>query len=141
MIQKYEAQIASSRQHFEQHPAVRKVCHDEIDSKTLEAFLIYFSALGAGMTEPVGRWIRRAGERCGTLGLSGLAYGVVGHSERGSLLADCPVPSEPRPFGGIVRSEYQPLPARGSRLAALKQVPHPSPSRLTGHGDVASAAG
>ena len=81
MIQKYEAQIASSRQHFEQHPAVRKVCHDEIDSKTLGAFLIYFSALGVGMTEPVGRWIRRAGERCGTLGLSGLAKALSAHAQ------------------------------------------------------------
>src|ERR1035441_7529319 len=45
----YEAQIASSRQHFEHHPAVRQVCHDEIDSKTLEASLIYLSALGVGM--------------------------------------------------------------------------------------------
>ena len=81
MIQEYEAQIASSRQHFEQHPAVRKVCHDEIDSKTLEAFLIYFSALGVGMTEPVGRWIRRAGERCGALGLSGLAKALGAHAQ------------------------------------------------------------
>jgi hypothetical protein len=81
VIQKYEAQIVSARQHFEQHPAVRKVCYDEIDSKTLEAFLIYFSALGVGMTEPVGRWIRRAGERCGTLGLTGLARALSAHAQ------------------------------------------------------------
>jgi hypothetical protein len=81
MIQDYEAQIAASRNYFEQHPAVRTVCFDEIDSKTLEAFLIYFSALGVGMTEPVGGWIRRAGERCGALGLSDLAKALSAHAQ------------------------------------------------------------
>src|SRR5882672_9954851 len=80
-IQEYEAQIAASRRHFEQHPAVRHVCHDEIDSKTFEAFLIYFNALGVGMTEPVGGWIRRAGERCGALGFFGLAKALSAHAQ------------------------------------------------------------
>jgi hypothetical protein len=80
-IQEYEVEIAASRQHFEHHPAVRTVCYEEIDSKTLAAILIYFSALGVGMTEPVGRWIRRAGERCGTLGLPVLAKALAAHAQ------------------------------------------------------------
>jgi hypothetical protein len=81
MIQEYEAQIAASRQHFEQHPAVRTVCYDDIDSQTLEAFLIYFSALGVGMTQPVGSWIRRAGARCGAVGLPVLARALAAHAQ------------------------------------------------------------
>jgi hypothetical protein len=80
-IQEYEAQIAASRKDFEQHPAVRTVCYDEIDAQTLEAFLIYFSALGVGMTEPVGRWIRRAGERCAAIGLPILARALAAHAQ------------------------------------------------------------
>jgi hypothetical protein len=81
MIEQYESQIAVARQYFDQHPAVRKVCRGETDPRTLEAFLIYFSALGVGMTEPVGGWIRRAGERCGELGLATLARALGAHAQ------------------------------------------------------------
>jgi hypothetical protein len=81
MIEKYEEQIAASRQYFEQHPAVHTVCRAEVDPQILEAFLIYFSALGVGMTEPVGGWIRRAGERCAELGLLSLARALSAHAQ------------------------------------------------------------
>ena len=65
-IQEYEVEIAASRQHFEHHPAVRTVCYEEIDSKTLAAILIYFSALGVAMTEVRYSGPSRSGEgpRC-----------------------------------------------------------------------------
>ena len=37
-------------------------------SRLLEAFLLYFCAIGAQMTQPVESWIRRAATRCAALG-------------------------------------------------------------------------
>lgn len=48
----------------------------------LERFLIYFCALGVGMTEPVEGWIRRAGQRCGDLGLTDLARALDAHAHQ-----------------------------------------------------------
>jgi hypothetical protein len=39
----------------------------------LELFLLYFSAIGAQMTQPVEDWIRRASLRCAELGFTQLA--------------------------------------------------------------------
>jgi hypothetical protein len=46
-----------------------------------ELFLVYFCALGVGMTEPVEDWIRRAGERCEELGLSELGKFLKAHAK------------------------------------------------------------
>jgi hypothetical protein len=80
-IEAYEEQIADSRLSFQKHPAVHTVCEAEVAPRIIEAFLIYFNALGVGMTEPVGGWIRRAGERCGELGLSSLARALCLHAQ------------------------------------------------------------
>ncbi len=80
-IEAYEEQIAGSRLSFQKHPAVHTVCEADVAPRIIEAFLIYFNALGVGMTEPVGGWIRRAGERCGELGLSSLARALCLHAQ------------------------------------------------------------
>jgi hypothetical protein len=41
----------------------------DLDPLGLDLFLIYFSILGVGMTEPVEGWVNRAGERCEQVGL------------------------------------------------------------------------
>ena len=46
----------------------------------LESFLLHFCALGTRMTEPVERWIRRAAERCASMGLTELARALKGHA-------------------------------------------------------------
>jgi hypothetical protein len=74
--------MAPARQRFEEHPAVRALFRDPLKPATLEAFLIYFSALGVGMTEPVEGWIRRAGRRCGEIGLSKLARALEAHAHQ-----------------------------------------------------------
>jgi hypothetical protein len=52
----------------------------DVDPALLELFLIQFSAFGVGMTEPVEGWIRRAGERCRTIGLDGLGRALEMHA-------------------------------------------------------------
>lgn len=76
----YDRLMGASRQRFAGHPAVASLFGDAIEPATLEAFLIYFSALGVRITEPVEDWIRRAGRRCGELGLSHLAKALEAHA-------------------------------------------------------------
>ena len=82
MVDEYEARLAPARRRFDQHPSVAALFRDRLEPDTLEAFLIYFSALGVGMTEPVEGWIRRAGERCAELGLSKLAKALEAHAHQ-----------------------------------------------------------
>ena len=46
----------------------------------LESFLLHFCALGTRITEPVERWIRRAAERCASMGLTALARALKGYA-------------------------------------------------------------
>jgi hypothetical protein len=82
MVDQYEALMAPARQRFDEYPAVAALFRDRLEVKTLEAFLIYFCALGVGMTEPVEQWIRRAGRRCGEFGLSKLAKALDAHAQQ-----------------------------------------------------------
>jgi hypothetical protein len=82
LLEEYEARLAIVRERFDQHPAVRALFRDPIDPVTLEAFLISFAILGVRMTEPVEGWIRRAGRRCGELGLERLAKALDGHAHQ-----------------------------------------------------------
>lgn len=82
LVEEYEARLAIAREHFDRHPAVRAIFHEPIDPVSLEAFLISFAITGVRMTEPVEGWIRRAGHRCGELGLKRLASALDGHAHQ-----------------------------------------------------------
>ncbi len=82
LVDEYEARMTPARQRFDQHPAVAALFRERLEPDTLEAFFIYFSALGVGMTEPVEGWIRRAGQRCGELGLLKLAKALEAHAHQ-----------------------------------------------------------
>ena len=81
-VDEYEALLAPARQRFDEHPSVGALFRDRLEPDTLEAFLIYFSALGVGMTEPVDAWIRRAGQRCGEVGLPKLGNALEAHAQQ-----------------------------------------------------------
>ena len=51
-----------------------------LEADLLHIFLVYFSALGVGMTEPVESWIKRAGERCREIGLSEIGSALIRHA-------------------------------------------------------------
>jgi hypothetical protein len=82
VLEEYEASLAIARERFDEHAAVRALFHDPIDPVTLESFLISFAIIGVRMTEPVEGWIRRAGRRCGELGLEALAKALTAHAHQ-----------------------------------------------------------
>lgn len=71
-IERYEQALQPARRRFADDPAVRLIQDPAIGVSHLEAFFIYWSALGVAMTEPVEGWIRRAGEACVRVGDPGL---------------------------------------------------------------------
>jgi Acetyltransferase (GNAT) domain len=75
----YNALLAPARERFETSPglsAIRSSNHPRF----VEAFLLYFCAIGARMTEPVEGWIRRAADRCSGLGLAELGEALTRHA-------------------------------------------------------------
>lgn len=80
-IDEYEAALEQPRTTFAGAPAVRTLLDPQTDAVVLEAFLVYYSALGVGMTEPVEGWIRRAGERCVEVGIGELGTALQGHAD------------------------------------------------------------
>ena len=78
-LERYNELLAPARERFETSPGLNAI-RSTNDPRMLEAFLLYFCAIGAQMTEPVERWIRRAAGRCAALGLSELAEALTGHA-------------------------------------------------------------
>lgn len=72
-IDRYERGVEPARRAFADDPAVRLIQDPSIGASHLESFLIYFSALGVAMTEPVESWIIRAGQACARLDGPGVA--------------------------------------------------------------------
>jgi hypothetical protein len=78
-LESYNQLLAPARQRFETSPGLNTL-RSSNDPRLLEAFLLYFCAIGAQMTEPVESWIRRAANRCAALGLSNLAEALARHA-------------------------------------------------------------
>ena len=77
----YESALKDARIQFHSHPAVMSVLSPTINPDLLHLFLVYFSALGVQITEPVEGWIQRAGVRCGELGFSDLGRALIAHAK------------------------------------------------------------
>ena len=75
----YNLLLAPARERFETSPGLIAI-RSSNDPRLLEAFLLYFCAIGAQMTEPVERWIRRAADRCADLGLPELGEALTRHA-------------------------------------------------------------
>lgn len=80
-MDQYASGMHAARARFAADPALAMLLHGEMEPATLERFLIQFSALGVGMTEPVVSWIRRAGKRCEAVGLAELGRALRSHAE------------------------------------------------------------
>src|SRR5436305_9640909 len=81
-VEEYDALLAPARQRFDRHPSVAALFRDPLEPEILEASLIYFCALGVGMTESVDEWIRRAGRRCTEIGLTKLGKALEAHAHQ-----------------------------------------------------------
>jgi hypothetical protein len=79
-LKRYNQLLSPSREKFETSPGLNAIRSNN-DPRLLEAFLLYFCAIGAQMTEPVESWIRRAAARCADLGLSDLAKALNQHAK------------------------------------------------------------
>ena len=80
-FERYEAGVQPARDRFANARAIRVIASPGIDSRVLEGFFVYFSALGVGMTEPVEGWIASAGARCREIGLDELGNALQGHAK------------------------------------------------------------
>src|SRR5579863_7679801 len=79
-LERYNQLLAPSRERFEASPGLNSLRSNN-DPRFLEAFLLYFCAIGAQMTEPVESWNRRSACRCAALGLTDLAEALNGHAQ------------------------------------------------------------
>jgi len=78
-LEGYNQLMAKARERFEASSGLNAI-RSSNNPRFLESFLLYFSAIGAQMTEPVESWIRRAAERCAALGLQELAEALTRHA-------------------------------------------------------------
>jgi hypothetical protein len=76
----YNQLLNPARERFEASPGLNAIRSND-DPRWLEAFLIYFCAIGTQMTEPVESWIRRAASRCADLGCADLAEALNRHAK------------------------------------------------------------
>lgn len=77
----YEPRVEPARSRFASGAALAQMLAPNVAPERLELFFIHFCALGVQMTEPVDGWIRRAGERCETLGLPELGRSLKAHAK------------------------------------------------------------
>jgi|SRR6188472_3338089 hypothetical protein len=80
-IEQYDQLLGRARQRFADSRGIRGMTSPDIESRTMAAFLLHFSALSVPITEPVEAWIRRAGARCEALGLVEIGTALRGHSK------------------------------------------------------------
>jgi hypothetical protein len=79
-LERYNQLLGAARERFEASPGINTI-RSNSDPRFLEAFLLYFCAIGAQMTEPVESWIRRAASRCAAIGLTDLAEALTRHAK------------------------------------------------------------
>jgi hypothetical protein len=77
----YERALVPARARFAHNPKFQALLASDVEPMQLELFLVHFTALGVGMTEPVDGWIRRAGERCREIGLDELGRSLTMHAK------------------------------------------------------------
>jgi len=80
MLGAYECKLLPVRIAFDTNPAIRRLLGPDLPAEVLLGFLLHFSALGIGMTEPVEGWIERAGRCCGEMGLAKLSAALIAHA-------------------------------------------------------------
>lgn len=77
----YQKRCEIARQNFASKPVVREIFVAGIEPQLLKLFMIHWSALSAGLTEPIPVYLKRAGERCAELGLPEMAEFFHEHEE------------------------------------------------------------
>jgi len=79
-LERYNQLLKPARERFESSHGLNTIRLNN-NPGLLEAILLYFSAIGAQMTEPVESWIRRAASRCAAIGLIDLSEALTRHAK------------------------------------------------------------
>jgi len=79
-IADYERHMAEARNGFAEHDAFRRAISGASSPRELSLVLVEYTSRSVKMTEPVERWIRRAGERCIALGMTKIGQSLVRHA-------------------------------------------------------------
>lgn len=79
-MKQYDALLSPARALFDRGWGLRTLLAPGGAAEQVERFLMHFSALGVGMTEPVEGWIRRAGDACAARGLAELGDALRAHA-------------------------------------------------------------
>jgi hypothetical protein len=77
----YEPHVLPARARLSTHPALRTLLDPEVEPALLERFFLQLNSLGVYMTEPVDKWIRRAGQRCLGMDLGKLGQALLTHAK------------------------------------------------------------
>jgi hypothetical protein len=119
-LEEYEQRIGPARERLAGSAAVLAL-QSTADPAFLHAFLLHFCSLGARMTEPVEKWIRRAAERCHDVGLAAMSRFLAAHAraETGHHLM---MIADVRALADLWNKHYQPS-VDANHL--LSQVPTP----------------
>ncbi len=77
----YEPLVLPARTRISTHPALRTLLDPDVDPVLLERFFLQLNSLGVYMTQPVDKWIRRAGQRCVTMDLGKVGQALITHAK------------------------------------------------------------
>lgn len=80
LYQQYLTSVEPERRAFVNRRSAQQIMAPDENKALALAFLIYISARGVRMTEPVEDWVRRAGERCLQLGMTQMGNFLVHQS-------------------------------------------------------------
>jgi hypothetical protein len=78
----YNNALMACRRGFATESVFGVILDGNIEPDVLELFWIYYCSIGVGMTEPVERWIRRAGESCVAQGWSDLGQTLITNAKQ-----------------------------------------------------------
>ncbi|MCP3060289.1 hypothetical protein LXT21_16015 [Myxococcus sp. K38C18041901] len=79
--QNYVPHVAPVRERLKTSPALKTLLDPNVDPALVEGFLIQLNSLGVYMTEPVDKWIRRAGEATVKMGLKDVGEKLITHAK------------------------------------------------------------
>lgn len=77
----YQRRCEPARKEFASRKVVKEVFTEGVEPKLLKLFMIHWSTLSAGLTEPIPAYLKRAGERCEKKGLKEMAEFFYEHEE------------------------------------------------------------
>lgn len=76
----YQEKCEAARSEFASRKVVKELFEEGLEPRLLKLFMIYWSALSAGISEPIPQYFKRASERCEEKGLVDMARFFYKHA-------------------------------------------------------------